>query len=203
MAFIDKARSLLTAGSTRSGVQCWAVRASAADWCRSANRPWNTGRKSCRVNLIGPFLAIKYSHAAHDQTEIPVRSSARRPVAGLKAGASGHPYGARQGRRHQPGAGPRPIRCRAPACASTRVCPGLIETGTDQADLRQCQGARHRPQDRPAQPAQAAPVSRMSWRQWDFFSPAMMRPMSTDRTIPVDGGLTASMPVCGQTDLAL
>src|SRR5438034_8432791 len=27
----------------------------------------------------------------------------------------------------------------------------------------------------------SAPASRMNWRQWDYSSPAMMRPMSTDR----------------------
>ena len=42
MAFIDQAVSAY-GGSTRSGP----MPASAAGWCRSPNRPWNTGRKSC------------------------------------------------------------------------------------------------------------------------------------------------------------
>jgi len=38
----------------------------------------------------------------------------------------------------------------------------------------------------------------MNCVQWDYSSPAMMRPMSTDKAIPVDGGLTASMPYAGK-----
>src|SRR6202047_1893470 len=47
-----------------------------------------------RVNLIGPFLAIKYAmpHMIRQKSGSIVCTAS---VAGLKAGASGHPYGAK------------------------------------------------------------------------------------------------------------
>src|ERR1700719_5042950 len=63
-----------------------------------------------RINLIRPFLALKHSMPPMIQQKsgsIVCTAS----VAGLKAGASGHPYGASKA-----GVRPRPIRCPAPAC---------------------------------------------------------------------------------------
>jgi NAD(P)-dependent dehydrogenase (short-subunit alcohol dehydrogenase family) len=100
-----------------------------------------------RVNLIGPFLAIKYSmpHMIKQKSGSIVCTAS---VAGLKAGASGHPYGASK-------AGVISLFAVGHRRADQRGVSRPDRDRHDQADLRQCQGARHRPQDRPAQPAQA------------------------------------------------
>src|SRR6476659_1143611 len=80
-----------------------------------------------RVNLIGPFLAIKYSmpHMIKQKSGSIVCTAS---VAGLKAGASGHPYGASK-------AGVISlVQTTAYSLSGTgvrinAVCPGLIETG--------------------------------------------------------------------------
>ena len=80
-----------------------------------------------RVNLIGPFLAIKHSmpHMIKQKSGSIVCTAS---VAGLKAGASGHPYGASK-------AGVISlVQTTAYSLSGTgvrinAVCPGLIETG--------------------------------------------------------------------------
>src|ERR1700684_3999124 len=80
-----------------------------------------------RINLIGPFLAIKYSmpHMIKQKYGSIVCTAS---VAGLKSGASGHPYASRKAGvislvqttgYSLSGTG---VRINA-------VCPGLIETG--------------------------------------------------------------------------
>ncbi len=105
------------------------------------------------VNLIGVYLAIK--HAA--RIMVPNKKGAivcTASVAGLRSGAGGAPYSASK-------AGVISLtQLSANLLAGTgvrvnAVCPGLIENGHDQADLRQRQGTRQRRQDRPAQSPQA------------------------------------------------
>ena len=74
-----------------------------------------------RVNLIGPFLAIKYAmpHMIKQKSGSIVCTAS---VAGLKSGAGGHPY-ARARPASSAWCRPPPIRCPAPACASTRSAP--------------------------------------------------------------------------------
>ena len=80
-----------------------------------------------RVNLIGPFLAIKHSipHMTRQGFGSIICTAS---VAGLKAGASGHPYGASK-------AGVISlVQTTAYSLSGTgvrinAVCPGLIETG--------------------------------------------------------------------------
>ena len=80
-----------------------------------------------RVNLIGPFLAIKHSipHMTKQGFGSIVCTAS---VAGLKSGASGHPYGASK-------AGVISlVQTTAYSLSGTgvrvnAVCPGLIETG--------------------------------------------------------------------------
>ncbi|MEA2822627.1 MAG: hypothetical protein QOJ86_4631, partial [Bradyrhizobium sp.] len=80
-----------------------------------------------RINLIGPFLAIKYSipHMTRQKSGSIVCTAS---VAGLKSGASGHPYGASK-------AGVISlVQTTAYSLSGTgvrinAVCPGLIETG--------------------------------------------------------------------------
>ena len=90
-----------------------------------------------RINLIGPFLAIKYSmpHMIKQQHGSIVCTAS---VAGLKSGASGHPYASSK-------AGVISlVQTTAYSLSGTgvrinAVCPGLIETGMTKPvfDLRQ------------------------------------------------------------------
>ena len=80
-----------------------------------------------RINLIGPFLAIKHAipHMVKQQSGAIVCTAS---VAGLKSGASGHPYAASK-------AGVISlVQTTAYSLSGTgvrinAVCPGLIETG--------------------------------------------------------------------------
>src|SRR6266478_2023765 len=80
-----------------------------------------------RINLIGPFLAIKYAmpHMIRQKAGAIVCTAS---VAGLKSGASGHPYAASK-------AGVISlVQTTAYSLSGTgvrinAVCPGLIETG--------------------------------------------------------------------------
>ena len=80
-----------------------------------------------RINLIGPFLAVKHAmpHMVKQQSGAIVLTAS---VAGLKAGASGHPYAASK-------AGVISlVQTTAYSLTGTgvrinAVCPGLIETG--------------------------------------------------------------------------
>ena len=106
-----------------------------------------------RINLIGPFLAIKHSmpHMIKQKSGSIVCTAS---VAGLKAGASGHPYARQQGRRHQPGAD-HGLFAVGHRRAHQRGMPRPDRDRHDQTDLRQRQAARHRRQDRPAQSPEA------------------------------------------------
>src|SRR5258708_27996145 len=113
-------------------------------------------------------------------------------VAGLKAGASGHPYGASK-------AGVISlVQTTAYSLSGTgvrinAVCPGLIETGTtkpvfDRARERGTQdkiGQLH-PLQRPRQPPELAALV--------LFLASDDASHVHRQAIPVDGGLTASMP---------
>ena len=119
-------------------------------------QPVELWQEVLRVNLIGPFLAIKHAGPVmvrqgsgldrlHGLGRGPARQRRRAAVCG------------EQGRRHQPGAdgGQRPLRH---GRAGQRHLPRPDRDGHDQADVRQGARPRHRGQDRPAQPA--APVRR-------------------------------------------
>ena len=114
-----------------------------------------------RINLIGPFLAIKHSmpHMIKQKSGSIVCTAS---VAGLKAGASGHPYGASK-------AGVISlVQTTAYSLSGTgvrinAVCPGLIETGMtkpvfDRAKERGTQDkiGQLNPLKRPGQPHELA-----------------------------------------------
>ena len=110
---------------------------------------WN---EVLRVNLIGPFLAIKHSApkmVAQGRGSIVLTAS----VAGLRANAGGNPYSASK-------AGVISLaQTSANSLIGTGVrvnaiCPGLIETGMTQPIFDNAR-ARHGGQDRPAQSAAA------------------------------------------------
>jgi NAD(P)-dependent dehydrogenase (short-subunit alcohol dehydrogenase family) len=148
-----------------------------------------------RVNLIGPFLAIKHSmpHMIKQKSGSIVCTAS---VAGLKAGASGHPYGASK-------AGVISlIQTTAYSLSGTgvrinAVCPGLIETGMtkpvfDRAKERGTQDkiGQLNPLKRAGQPHELAAMG--------LFLASDEASYVNGQAIPVDGGLTASMPYTGK-----
>ena len=148
-----------------------------------------------RVNLIGPFLAIKHSmpHMIKQKSGSIVCTAS---VAGLKAGASGHPYGASK-------AGVISlVQTTAYSLSGTgvrinAVCPGLIETGMtkpvfDRAKERGTQDkiGQLNPLKRAGQPHELAAMG--------LFLASDDASYVNGQAIPVDGGLTASMPYTGK-----
>ena len=148
-----------------------------------------------RINLIGPFLAIKHSipHMTKQGSGSIVCTAS---VAGLKAGASGHPYGASK-------AGVISlVQTTAYSLSGTgvrinAVCPGLIETGMtkpvfDRAKERGTQDkiGQLNPLKRAGQPHELAAMG--------LFLASDESSYVNGQAIPVDGGLTASMPYTGK-----
>jgi len=148
-----------------------------------------------RINLIGPFLAIKHSMpllAKQGSGAILCTAS----VAGLKSGASGHPYAASK-------AGVISlVQTTAYSLSGTgvrinAVCPGLIETGMtkpifDNARERGTDGkiGQLNPLKRAGQPHELAAMG--------LFLVSDEASYVNGQAIPVDGGLTASMPYAGK-----
>lgn len=153
---------------------------------------WN---EVLRVNLIGPFLAVKHSiplMTAQGHGAIVCTAS----VAGLKSGASGHPYAASK-------AGVISlVQTTAYSLSGTgvrinAVCPGLIETGMtkrtfDKAKERGTEGkiGQLNPLKRAGQPHELAAMG--------LFLASDEASYVNGQAIPVDGGLTASMPYTGK-----
>jgi NAD(P)-dependent dehydrogenase (short-subunit alcohol dehydrogenase family) len=148
-----------------------------------------------RINLIGPFLAIKHSipHMIKQKSGAIVCTAS---VAGLKSGASGHPYGASK-------AGVISlVQTTAYSLSGTgvrinAVCPGLIETGMtkpifDNARQRGTDGkiGQLNPLKRAGQPHELAAMG--------LFLASDDASYVNGQAIPVDGGLTASMPYAGK-----
>jgi NAD(P)-dependent dehydrogenase (short-subunit alcohol dehydrogenase family) len=148
-----------------------------------------------RINLIGPFLAIKYSmpHMIKQKSGAIVCTAS---VAGLKSGASGHPYAASK-------AGVISlVQTTAYSLSGTgvrinAVCPGLIETGMtkpifDNARSRGTDGkiGQLNPLKRAGQPHELAAMG--------LFLASDDASYVNGQAIPVDGGLTASMPYAGK-----
>jgi NAD(P)-dependent dehydrogenase (short-subunit alcohol dehydrogenase family) len=148
-----------------------------------------------RINLIGPFLAIKHSipHMTKQGFGSIICTAS---VAGLKAGASGHPYGASK-------AGVISlVQTTAYSLSGTgvrinAVCPGLIETGMTKPifDRAKERGTSDKigqlnPLKRPGQPHELAAMG--------LFLASDEASYVNGQAIPVDGGLTASMPYAGK-----
>lgn len=148
-----------------------------------------------RVNLIGPFLAVKHSipHMVKQGRGAIVCTAS---VAGLKSGASGHPYAASK-------AGVISlVQTTAYSLSGTgvrinAVCPGLIETGMtkpifDNAKERGTEGkiGQLNPLKRAGQPHELAAMG--------LFLASDEASYVNGQAFPVDGGLTASMPYTGK-----
>jgi NAD(P)-dependent dehydrogenase (short-subunit alcohol dehydrogenase family) len=148
-----------------------------------------------RINLIGPFLAVKHAmpHMIKQKYGSIVCTAS---VAGLKSGASGHPYAASK-------AGVISlVQTTAYSLSGTgvrinAVCPGLIETGMtkpifDNAKERGTDGkiGQLNPLKRAGQPHELAAMG--------LFLASDDASYVNGQAIPVDGGLTASMPYTGK-----
>jgi NAD(P)-dependent dehydrogenase (short-subunit alcohol dehydrogenase family) len=148
-----------------------------------------------RINLIGPFLAVKHAmpHMIRQQAGSIVCTAS---VAGLKAGASGHPYAASK-------AGVISlVQTTAYSLSGTgvrinAVCPGLIETGMtkpifDRAKERGTDDkiGQLNPLKRAGQPHEIAAMG--------LFLASDESSYVNGQAFPVDGGLTASMPYTGK-----
>src|SRR6202789_86162 len=148
-----------------------------------------------RINLIGPFLAIKYAMPhmiAQGHGAIVCTAS----VAGLKSGASGHPYASSK-------AGVISlVQTTAYSLSGTgvrinAVCPGLIETGMtrrifDQAKERGTDGkiGQLNPLKRAGQPHELAAMG--------LFLASDEASYVNGQAIPAVAGSTASMPYAGK-----
>ncbi len=148
-----------------------------------------------RVNLIGPFLAVKHSmpHMTAQQAGSIVLTAS---VAGLKSNASGHPYASSK-------AGVISlVQTTAYSLSGTgvrinAVCPGLIETGMtkrvfEYAKERGTEGkiGQLNPLKRPGQPHELATAG--------LFLLSDDASYVNGQAIPVDGGLSASLPYAGK-----
>src|SRR5580692_2456461 len=139
-----------------------------------------------RINLLGPFLAIKYTmpHMIKQGSGAILCTAS---VAGLKSGASGHPYAASK-------AGVISlVQTTAYSLTGTgvrinAVCPGLIETGMTKPvfDRAKERGT----QDKTGQPHELATMG--------LFLLSDEASYVNGQAFPVDGGLTASMPYTGK-----
>ena len=148
-----------------------------------------------RINLIGPFLAIKHAipHMLQRGGGSIINTAS---VAGLKSGASGHPYAASK-------AGVISlVQTTAYSLSGTgvrinAVCPGLIETGMTKPifDNAKERGTDHKigqlnPLKRAGQPHEIAAMA--------LFLASDDASYVNGQAFPVDGGLTASMPYAGK-----
>jgi NAD(P)-dependent dehydrogenase (short-subunit alcohol dehydrogenase family) len=148
-----------------------------------------------RINLIGAFLAVKHvmPHMIKQGHGAIVCTAS---VAGLKSGASGHPYAASK-------AGVISlVQTTAYSLSGTgvrinAVCPGLIETGMTRPmfDRAKERGTTDKigqlnPLKRAGQPHEIAAMG--------LFLASDEASYVNGQAFPVDGGLTASMPYTGK-----
>jgi NAD(P)-dependent dehydrogenase (short-subunit alcohol dehydrogenase family) len=190
IAFIDKA--IRTHGKL-DGI--WANAGVSGGLVPIAEQTVEHWQEILRINLLGPFLAIKYSmpHMVKQGSGAIVCTAS---VAGLKSGASGHPYAASK-------AGVISlVQTTAYSLSGTgvrinAVCPGLIETGMtkpvfDRARERGTQDkiGQLNPLKRAGQPHELATMG--------LFLLSDEASYVNGQAFPVDGGLTASMPYTGK-----
>jgi NAD(P)-dependent dehydrogenase (short-subunit alcohol dehydrogenase family) len=190
VAFIDKA---ISAHGRLDAI--WANAGVSGGLVPLAEQTVEHWQEILRINLIGPFLAVKYSipHMIKQRGGSIVCTAS---VAGLKSGASGHPYAASK-------AGVISlVQTTAYSLSGTGVrinaiCPGLIETGMTRPIF---ENARERgtdgkigqlnPLKRAGQPHELAAMG--------LFLASDDASYVNGQAIPVDGGLTASMPYTGK-----
>lgn len=151
-----------------------------------------------RVDLIGPFLAIKHA-APHLQARGGGSIICTASVAGLRSGAGGAAYSAAK-------AGVISlVRTAANQLAGTNIrvnaiCPGLIETGMTELiyEAARAKGAAHRigelnPLQRGGEPMEIAKAA--------LFLASDEASYVNGQALAVDGGLTSSMPTARRFDI--
>jgi NAD(P)-dependent dehydrogenase (short-subunit alcohol dehydrogenase family) len=190
IAFIDKA---LSAYGKLDAI--WANAGISGGLVPIAEQTVEHWQEILRINLIGPFLAVKHvmPHMIKQGFGAIVCTAS---VAGLKSGASGHPYAASK-------AGVISlVQTTAYSLSGTgvrinAVCPGLIETGMtkpvfDRAKERGTQDkiGQLNPLKRAGQPHEIAAMG--------LFLASDEASYVNGQAFPVDGGLTASMPYAGK-----
>jgi NAD(P)-dependent dehydrogenase (short-subunit alcohol dehydrogenase family) len=190
VAFIDKA---LSAFGRLDAI--WANAGISGGLVPIAEQTVEHWQEILRINLIGPFLAIKHvmPHMIKQQSGAIVCTAS---VAGLKSGASGHPYAASK-------AGVISlVQTTAYSLSGTgvrinAVCPGLIETGMTKPvfDRAKDRGTADKigqlnPLKRAGQPHEIAAMG--------LFLASDEASDVNGQAFPVDGGLTASMPYAGK-----
>lgn len=148
--------------------------------------------KILQVNLIGPFLAIKYA-APHMVAQGGGSIICTASVAGLRAGAGPHPYSASK-------AGViNLVQTTANSLVGTGVrvnaiCPGIIETGMTEpifsgarAHGSEAKIGQLNPLQRYGKPEEIAHVA--------LFLASSRSSYVNGQAIAVDGGLSSSLPV--------
>jgi NAD(P)-dependent dehydrogenase (short-subunit alcohol dehydrogenase family) len=167
----------------------------AGGWIRTTEQTVEQWTEVLRVNLIGPFLAIKHASrvmAPRGRGSIICTAS----VAGLKANAGSSHYAASKAgvislvqtsAYSLAGSG---IRVNA-------VCPGIIETGMTKPTFEKARArgtfdalSEINPLKRIGQPQEIAAMV--------LFLASDEASYVNGQAIPVDGGLTASMPYANQ-----
>jgi len=151
-----------------------------------------------RVDLIGPFLAIKHS-APHLKARGGGSIICTASVAGLRSGAGGAAYSAAK-------AGVVSlVQTAANQLAGTNIrvnaiCPGLIETGMTELiyEAARAKGTAHRigelnPLQRGGEPTEIAKAA--------LFLASDESSYINGQAIAVDGGLTSSMPTARRFDI--
>src|SRR5687768_17596781 len=151
-----------------------------------------------RVDLIGPFLAIKHA-APHLKARGGGSIICTASVAGLRSGAGGAAYSAAK-------AGVVSlVQTAANQLAGTNIrvnaiCPGLIETGMTELiyEAARAKGTAHRigelnPLQRGGEPMEIAQAA--------LFLASDESSYVNGQAIAVDGGLTSSMPTARRFDI--
>ena len=190
IAYIDKA---LSAHGKLDAI--WANAGISGGLVALADQTVEHWQEILRINLIGPFLAVKHvmPHMIRQKSGAIVCTAS---VAGLKSGASGHPYAASK-------AGVISlVQTTAYSLSGTgvrinAVCPGLIETGMTKPvfDRAKERGTADKigqlnPLKRAGQPHEIAAMG--------LFLASDDASYVNGQAFPVDGGLTASMPYAGR-----
>ena len=165
-------------------------------WRRLSEQTVDMWDEILRINLIGPFLAIK--HASRIMTEYGRGGSiiCTASIAGLKAGAGISPYASSK-------AGVISlVQTSAYSLAGTgirvnAVCPGIIETGMTKPSFEKARAKGNEglvgelnPLKRVGQPEEIAGMV--------LFLASDEASYVNGQAFAVDGGMTASMPFAGR-----
>ena len=148
-----------------------------------------------RVNLIGPFLAIKHASphmVAKGRGSIVLTAS----VAGLRANAGGHPYSASKAGVISLAQTSANYSLFGTGVRVNAVCPGLIETGMTKPifDMARSRGSEGKigqlnPLQRYGVPEEIAAMA--------LFLASDESSYVNGQAFPVDGGLTSTLPFTG------